>query len=576
MPTLTPVDNDPFAAPSSAGSPKLTPVDHDPFATTGSGTTGQSAQPGWTDYLLQHLAGPLWDPNAKKTLGTTALWDKPADVSWGDYMAAHAQPLDDTVRSAANAFGGDRFAAMMDRLTGTGPKISELVTQSATGQPTDMLSIERARSAAAAQRDPSATAAGDVLGGAMIGGPLGEAAQGLRAAPYISKLPGWLASRVAGGTVGAGSSAAAAYGRGDDITMPTIIGGVLGTVIGAPSGGGNKLPTSPSAQSYFDQATQEYKPLSNLLYDGKSEVHPTLNITDAKNAQRDWSGKRWDDASKTSDEIEALLDKPQLSANDIQQSQNYLRDKVINNPAADPNDKAYAGYYIKKLQGVLENGTPQTGVPQNLPPGVTPSNYAAYVKSKGDFFTGQGKDMQRADVWKTVGATTAGRDIGTQAGSWSADQAERAAAGKSGVFAPPGSPYFNATEALAKTTGKPTALDWSAKHFILGPLAFTATGEAANAASGGDATGHQPWYARLGEELGAGLLYGGGKAGYSAYTAAANRAEQQAAEAALRQTIASRTMQNPAGTYSQLSQGSSPFLDEIRRLIYGRTGSMSH
>ena len=239
-------------------------------ATSTSG--GQSAQPGWTDYLLQHLAGPLWDPNAKKTLGTTALWDKPADVSWGDYAQAHLQPLDDTVRSAANAFGGDRFAAMMDRLTGTGPKLSELVTQSATGQPTDMLSIERARSAAAAQRDPSATAAGDVLGGAMIGGPIGEAAQGLRAAPYISKLPGWLASRVAGGTVGAGSSALGAYGRGDDITMPTLVGGAIGAVIGAPSG--TPGPLARSVEEARNAESSAYFPTHSIKF-------PMNQISDA-------------------------------------------------------------------------------------------------------------------------------------------------------------------------------------------------------------------------------------------------------------------------------------------------------
>ena len=93
--------------------------------------------------------------------------------------------------------------------------------------------------------------AGNVLGGTMLAGPLGEAAQGLRAAPYISELPGWLASRVAGGTVGAGSSAAGAYGRGDHITMPTLVGGALGTVIGAPAGG-RQAAGQPSAQSYFD------------------------------------------------------------------------------------------------------------------------------------------------------------------------------------------------------------------------------------------------------------------------------------------------------------------------------------
>ena len=96
--------------------------------------------------------------------------------------------------------------------------------------------------------------------------------------------------------------------------------------------------------------------------------------------------------------------------------------------------------------------------------------------------------MQRADVWKAVGGTTAGTDIGTQAGSWAADQAKRAAQGKPGVFAPPGSPYFNATEALAKTTGQPTAMDWSTKHFIAGPLAGIVGGEAINAATGGEGT----------------------------------------------------------------------------------------
>ena len=73
MATLTPVDNDPFAAPPQ---PKLTPIDHDPFANSApsSGAAaaapgGQSAQAsqGWTDYLLQHLRqGTYWDPNTPR------------------------------------------------------------------------------------------------------------------------------------------------------------------------------------------------------------------------------------------------------------------------------------------------------------------------------------------------------------------------------------------------------------------------------------------------------------------------------------------------------------------------------
>ena len=43
MPKLTPVDNDPFAAPATTG-PKLTPVDHDPFAPAAA--SSDIAQPG--------------------------------------------------------------------------------------------------------------------------------------------------------------------------------------------------------------------------------------------------------------------------------------------------------------------------------------------------------------------------------------------------------------------------------------------------------------------------------------------------------------------------------------------------
>ena len=430
-----------------------------------------------------------------------------------------------------------------------------------------------------------------LAGSAVTGGPELKAASaiGEAAAPYLAKLPltgqgKWLGGVLGSGAVSAGTGALGAYGHEagwtpdvGDIEKGAAIGGGLGAAagtLGGVVGRGGTLPASPSAKSYFDQAEQAYKPLTQLIYDAKTEVHPALDVTAAKNAQRDWSGKRWDDASKTSDEIESLLDKPQLTANDLQQSQVYLRDKVINSPTADPNDKTYAGHYIDQLQHVLENGLPFSGVPSNLPPGVMPSNYAAQVKSAGDFLTGQGRDMQRADVWKAVGATPAGKDIGAQAGSWLSDQAARAAANKPGVWAPPGSPYYDAAATLAKTTGQSTPLSWYAKHFLLAPLAFTAAGEGMNALSGGAGMGQQPWWARMGEEAGAGLALGGGMAGYRALTGASNVAEQQAAEAALRSTIASRTMQNRAGALSQFNPiaPEAPFRAAIRNVIFDRAG----
>ena len=222
MPTLTPVDNDPFAPPAGTGSPTLTPVDHDPFAASASPATapnGQSAQPGGygvLDYLHQFLVGGSpWDPNApKKTLGTTAFWDKPADASWGDYMAAHVQPVDDAVRSATNAFGvGDRFAAGMSGLTGVGG---------------GDLAAQRAQSAARAKADPSMTTAGNLLGYAPL------AAQGIAAGLGGGVLASGAEGVAAGSLAGGGNSNAQTWGGvGKDALTGGAIGGVTGLGLGA-------------------------------------------------------------------------------------------------------------------------------------------------------------------------------------------------------------------------------------------------------------------------------------------------------------------------------------------------------
>ena len=567
-------------------------------------------QPAWMNAPLvnaQTDSGATSAPSGGGIFSRTPAADQPASFSQPDDMA----PLDprtatagdylvrahqlagglgqigqaglDYGRTAANTLGiGDSLLAsqkaVWNDITGNAQNpntIANVVRKEATGQSnandylSNLAAAKADTAAASARLGPAGTFAANMTGG----GPLGDVAQSLRAAPVLSKLPGWLASRIAGGTVGGVSTAAGEAGRNENLSPLDIgIGTLTGGVVGAP-GGGNKLPTSPSAQDYFAQAKDAYKPLPDILYDAAKEVHPQIDPIDAQNAQRDWSGYKWEDAPKTQAEVNTLLKRPQLSADDVHQAQKALGD-VQGNPNATANDQNYAGYYKKQLQGVLENGLPQSGVPANLPPGVTPSNYAAYVKSQGDFLTGKARDMERADVWNRVGATPAGKDIGTQAGSWLADQAARNAQSKPGVWASQGSPYNAATTALAKTTGQPTALDWGTKHFILGPLAAIGLGEGVNAATGGGETG-QPWWARMGEEAGTGLLYAGGKAAYSSATAAANRAEQQAAEATVRQTIASRTMQNPAGTYNPLSSPSapSPLRDYVRSIIYGQSAA---
>jgi hypothetical protein len=508
----------------------------------------------------------------KPTTSATA----PPTQSWSDYLLGHLA----TAGNALHSFSQGLDAA----------------TRVATDEPTfglvDKLfgSQAQADTAADYKKMGWASIPLSLAGGAVTGLPELKAASaiGEATAPYLAKLPltgkgQWLGGVLGSGAVGAPTAALGAYGHeagwtpdAGDIGKAAAVGGALsagGGMFGGVTGRGGTLPTSPTAQSYFDQAKQAYKPLNDILYaDAAKEVHPALDIIDAKNAQRDWSGKRWDDATKTRAEIEALLDKPQLTADDLHQSQKYLRDKVINSPSADPNDQSYAGYYRDRLQHVLENGLPSTGVPTNLPPGVDPSNYAAHVKAQGDFFTGQGKDMQRADVWSKVGATPTGKDTGAQAGSWLADQAAREAAGKPGVYAESGTPYNAATTALAKTSGQATPISWGLKHYLLAPVAFAAAGEGLNALTGGEGMANQPWWARLGEEGAAGLGITYGASRYGTLTAAANMAKQQAAEAALRQTIASRTLQNRPGTYTPLAPiaPETPLRNALRTLIYGQ------
>lgn len=202
--------------------------------------SGQSAQPGWTDYLMQHLAGDTsLNPNAPgKALAQTAFWNKPAGVSWGDYMGAHFQPLDDTVRAATNTFGlGDRFAAGMENLTGIGaPGIADVTKQSVLGQPTDALSIERAKSAARAKADPSATAQGNLLGYAPL------MAQGIAAGLGGGVLGSGAELGTAGALAGAGNSTAKTWGgMGED----ALTGGVVGGVTGLGLGVGGKYVLNP-------------------------------------------------------------------------------------------------------------------------------------------------------------------------------------------------------------------------------------------------------------------------------------------------------------------------------------------
>ena len=206
MATLTPVDNDPFATPSGTASPKLTPVDHDPFATTGSGAAAASSSPAGQD------------------LGTTALWNKPANVGWDDYLIAHlanaVKPLSGIADPHQNANEALAFGSgLSGGLSGFIPGVRERTAQ------------------AEQQLDPQTRFALEGAGYLVGPGKLGMA-KGIAAdiAPAGSGFLRGIVGNVVGSSAeGASANYVSALGHGAT-PAEAEKQGVTGAVIGAPVG----------------------------------------------------------------------------------------------------------------------------------------------------------------------------------------------------------------------------------------------------------------------------------------------------------------------------------------------------
>jgi hypothetical protein len=515
------------------------------------------------------------------TLGNMG-WNDPraANASTKDFVMAHLASLGsglsqiggaaaDYARTAANTYGaGDSTLASLKALYGD-----------ATGntQGTDYLSsLAKAKADTAAASSRLGTA-GTIAANVTGAGPLGDVAGAVKGMiPAAGRFAGPLAGAITGG----GATAAGEAGRNESLSPWDIgIGTVTGGVGGAPSQGSTLAPAQ-SAADLLAQAKKAYKPLNDVIYDASKEVHPTLDPIDAQNALRDWSGYKWNDASKTSGEINTLLKKPQLTANDLQQSQSYLKG-IASDGRSDPNDAMYAAHYAGKLQDVLDNATPQTGVPQNWkapamptspPPAAgqgtmtvngqpfkyangqwTPPSFAATQKAAGDALYGKSQDVGRLDDWiakSQVAGGGAGTDVGAQASSYL-----RSNAGQ--TFAAPGTPQYDALNKLAGTAAKESSIPWWVKHFVIAPTAGTAINEGIQAGTGG----HETPVEHVVADLGMGAALATSMAGYGAYSGARARAAQQAAIDATRSTFSTGSLQAPAAAPS------SAFGDAIRRLL---------
>jgi hypothetical protein len=500
----------------------------------------------------------------------SALDPRAANSSWKDFLLAHLSELGsgasqlgstaaDYARTAANVYGqGDSTLASLKALyadaTGNArnPGIADLVTRQVTGQSSanDYLSNLAAAKADTAAASSRLGTAGTIAANLTGGGPLGEVAGAVKGMiPAAGRFAGPLAGAITGG----GATTAGELGRNENLSPWDIgIGTVTGGVGGAPAGKGGTVAPPVSADDLTAAAKKAYAPLTNVLYDATKEIHPAIDPLDAQNALRDWSGYKWNDATKTKGEINTLLNKPQLSANDIQQSQSYLKG-IAGDGRSDPNDALYAAHYAGKLQDVLDNATPQTGVPQNWTPSPGgPPSFASTTKAAGDALYSKAQDVGRLNDWVAKSQVAGGPDIGGQASAYL-----RTSTGQ--TFAPPGSPAYEATNAVAGTAAKESSIPWWVKHFVIAPAVGTIAGEGVQAATGE----HENPLEHLGVDLATGLALAGGSMGYSGLSGMRARAAQQRALNAARSTLSTGNYQAPIAP-------DQPFRDALRRLIFSQ------
>jgi hypothetical protein len=371
-----------FVKPASGGAPSAAPAAAPP-------SSASDASDPWAQFAKAPPGSPSPSatapassaPVAPQDLGTTALWDKPANVSWGDYMLAHLgspfksayQNFDiqdpqaqDTARVAANTFGlGDRALSTL------------------TGSP---LEIERAKTKAAEQRlGPSGTFVantigmgplnlvpglgelgsgamlGDALGGGVIArgaGVLGEGAAigGASAAGRGEPIVPGMAMGAGGSAVGAGAS--------------KLVGGALN--LGASSGPARKLlglDPDVAPQTITDAAeaakTNLYDQTRNILYDSRplgSRLEAAFD--DVKAADPD--GDLTPGAAQSFAPMKALQQRAATSqvqsAHSILTALDGLRDAQGPNAGA---NNVVAPIFERHLNDALSNVTPianQTGM----------------------------------------------------------------------------------------------------------------------------------------------------------------------------------------------------------------------
>ena len=352
---------------------------------------------------------------AGQDLGTTALWNKPADTSWSDYLLAHLakpfqgadQAAQDYSRTAVDAatFGlGDRFQSYL------------------TGNP---LAQERAQTAAASGR---LGAMAPIVSGAMYAagpGELGAASKiGEAVAPAIGK---WAGGVLGSGVEGALAGGAGAAGHDESIGQGALLGGALGAAGGVPGGvvgRGGTLAPAVSEDALRANAKTAFAPLDEMVFHGPSQIKPALDSVTNTMTQAEQ-----DLAKQTMAKVNKLADTNLATGSDIQSYQKIFGDLSTSPVKA---DREYAPQFKKALETVMQgdpygrNTTPGQGMSLMLPgslgnTGLTTGGAAA-ARDAGNIPFGRANDVARLDDpnsgWIAQSQVKGGPDVGNQISSW--------------------------------------------------------------------------------------------------------------------------------------------------------------
>jgi hypothetical protein len=494
------------------------------------------------------------------TLGNMA-WNDPraANASTKDFVMAHLASLgqglgqiggaaSDYARTSANTYGiGDSTLASTKALYGD-------ITGQTKG--TDYLSnLAKAKADTAAASSRLGTA-GTIAANMTGGGPLADVASGAGAA--ITPLVGgskWLGGVLGSAAVGGGSTAAGELGRNDPMSLQDIaVGTGFGALGGAPGGvvgRGGAVASPISADDLHAAAQQIYKPLDNIIFDAKSEVHPELDaFKQTIGNTTDLTDKRLKQATGTSAILDDLYGSAQLTGRNIQEAQRSL-DKIANAPSSSVQDQEYAPKLGAALGNVMDNGLPFAGVPA----GNQASGYAGLVQKAGDLIHGRAQDVDTLNTMIQKSQSGNKPDIGAQMGAYMNS--------KSGMgFIKPGTPQYDAANTLSDTAQAPLTSGqgltmWDLKHHLMWPA--IGLGGAGALSLTGTEEGHQPAWAQIPEDL----------AGLGAGFLLKNRLNAAGALAQQRALAAARTAFSTGNAQAPVLPDA-PFRDAVRSLIFGR------